>query len=78
MAEANKTMPITITCGEYEIGSGEVDVPINVKIAPADDGPLPVSAEMNLPGFRRNLVAFLREAADAIEAECIDEPAVSA
>lgn len=78
MAEVNKTMPITITCGEYEIGHGEVDVPVNVKIGPADGGPLPVSAEMNLPGFQRNLVAFLREAADTIEAEGIEEPAASA
>lgn len=61
------TVPLTIVCGGFKIGAGDVVVPGVLKTGQADGATLPVSIEADIPRFRRNLAVMLREAADEIE-----------
>ncbi len=67
MTDMEMTVPLTIVCGGFEIGAGDVVVPGTVKTGPADGMTLPVSVEADIPGFRANLAVMLRDAAAEIE-----------
>lgn len=61
------TMPVTLICGQITAGLGEVTLPVQVTSAASDGVVLPVAIEADMPAFRTNLAALLREAADTIE-----------
>lgn len=67
MADLEMKVPLTIVCGGFEIGAGDVTVPALAKTGTLDGKTLPVSIEADLSGFRANLAAMLREAADTIQ-----------
>lgn len=69
MAAADMKMDVILTCGQVETVIGVVTVPAIVKTGPAQGDALPFSIEADMPAFRANLAALLREAADAIAIE---------
>lgn len=67
MARPDMTIPAVLVCGQVEAAIGEVTVPAIVRTAQAEGDVLPFSIEADMPAFRANLAALLREAADEIE-----------
>ena len=62
------TLDVYLRCGDrVEAAIGEVTVPMIVTAGRAEGDVLPFSIAADMPAFRRNLAALLREAADTIE-----------
>ncbi|MCW2915524.1 MAG: hypothetical protein JWN52_3592 [Actinomycetia bacterium] len=67
MATPNVTVSVVLMVGSTRGEIGTVSLPLTTTGVSAGDGHIDVSVQPDMPGFRANLAALLREAADAFE-----------
>lgn len=67
MAGMDMKSDVILVCGGTQAVIGEVEIPAIVKTGPAEGDALPFTVEADMPAFRANLAALLREVAKTIE-----------